>query len=195
MKQPVYLLSAALCLSALAPLSAAHAADTLLIVPGHSIGQTRLGLEGDKALTTLPTASDASMGGNLDEVWKSKDGQTLYIHTHRNDMDDPPKPGYTVTQIRVTSPQFRTADGLAPGSTLAAIQHRYPKGTLSTVSGDFYTAGTAGIIFEFAAAPKSGTACIAVGIAAPGADVGLETAAQVKDLLKNAPVPVSTHGK
>lgn len=193
MKRPVYLLSAALCLSALAPLSAAP--DRFLIVPGHSIGQTKLGLDGDKALTMLPTASDASMGGNLDEVWKSRDGNTLYIHTHRNDMDDPPKPGYTVTEIRVTSPQFRTADGLAPGSTLAAIQHRYPKGTLSTVSGSFYAVGTEGIVFEFASAPKPGTPSVAVGIFAPGADVGLETTAQVKDLLKNAPVPVSTHGK
>ncbi len=195
MKQPICLLSAALCLSALAPLSAAPAADSFLIVPGHSIGQTKLGLDGDRALTTLPTASDASMGGNVDEVWQSKNGQTLYIHTHRNDMNDPPKPGYTVTEIRVTSPSFHTADGLGPGSTLSAIQHRYPKGTLSTVSGNFYAVGTKGIVFEFAAAPKPGTRSIAVGIFAPGADVGLETAAQVKDLLKNAPVPVSTNGK
>lgn len=193
MKQPVYLMSAALCISAVAPLSAAP--GSFLIIPGHSIGQTKLGLDGDKALITLPTASDASMGGNLDEVWKSKDGHTLYIHTHRNDMDDPPKPGYTVIEIRVTSPQFRTADGLAPGSTLAAIQHRYPKGTLSTVSGSLYAVGTEGLVFEFAAAPKPGTRSIAISVVAPGADVGLETAAQVKDLLENAPVPVSTHGK
>lgn len=193
MKLPVCLLSAAFCPSVLAPLSAAP--SSFLIVPGHSIGQTKLGLDGDKALTTLPTASDASMGGNLDAVWKSKDGQTLSIHTHRNDMDDPPKPGYTVTEIRVTSPKFRTADGLAPGSTLAAIQHRYPKGTLSTVSGSFYTVGAAGIAFEFASAPNPGTKSIAISITAPGADVGLETAAQVKDLLKYAPVPVNTHGK
>lgn len=195
MKQSLLFLSGALCLSALAPLSAAPAGDSFLIVPGHSIGQTKLGLDGDKALTTPPTAGDASMGGNVDEVWQSKNGQTLYIHTHRNDMNDPPKPGYTVTEIRVTSPQFRTADSLAPGSTLAAIQHRYPKGTLSTVSGSFYAVGTEGIVFEFASSPKPGTRSIAVGIFAPGADVGLETAAQVKDLLKNSSMSVSTHGK
>ncbi len=195
MKSILCLLSASLCLSALAPLSAAPTADNFRIVPGHSIGETKLGLDGDKALTILPTASDASMGGNLDEVWKSKDGQTLYIHTHRNDMDDLPKPGYTVTEIRVTSPKFHTADGLAHGSTLAAIQHRYPKGKLSTVSGDFYEVGAEGIVFEFASAPKPGTHCIAVGVVLPGADVGLETAAQVKDLLENAPAPVSAHGK
>jgi len=195
MKQTLFFFTTALCLSALAPLPAAPAADRFLIVPGHSIGQARLGLYGDKALTSLSTFSDASMGGNLDEVWQSKDGHTLYIHTHRNDMDAPPKLGYTVTEIRVTSPAFRTADRLAPGSTLAAIQYRYPEGTLSAVSGNFYAVSTKGIVFEFASAPKSGTPCIAVGVTLPGANVGLETAAQVKDLLKNAPVPVSTHGK
>jgi len=193
MKRPLYLLSAALCLSALAPLSAAP--DNFLIVPGHSIGKTKLGLNGSRALTTAPTVGDASMGGNVDEVWQSKNGHTLYIHTHRNDMNDPPKPGYTVTEIRVTSPKFHTTDGLAPGSTLAAIQHRYPKGTLSTVSGDFYTVGTQGIAFEFAAAPKPGTPSLAISITAPGADVGMETAAQVKSLLENDSMPVSTHGK
>lgn len=189
-------LSLAASFAALPLLSAAPAADTFLIVPGHRIGQTRLGLSGDKALITLPTASDASMGGNLDEVWQAKSGHTLYIHTHRNDMDDPPKPGCTVTEIRVTAPRFRTAGGLAPGSTLAAIRQEYPKGTLSAVAGNFYSVSQSGVAFEFAGPPKPNTPCLAVSVFSPGPDAASpETAAQVKDLLQNAPAPVSTHGK
>jgi hypothetical protein len=183
-------LAVSLLIAASLPLSAS-VADPLLIVPGRSVGRTSLGLNGDRALANLPpTASDASMGGKLDKVWRANNGKdTLYVHTHRNDMNDPPRPGYTVTEIRVTSRQFHTRSGLTPGSTLAQIRRRFPQGHVTTDTGYFYKVDRLGIAFEFARPPHSATACLAVTVYPPGEGDSPENAAGVQDLLR-----VEDHG-
>lgn len=160
-------------------------ADPFLIVPGKSIGQTHLGRNGAYYLKKLPppTGEDASLGGNLYRVWQAKTGTgTLYIHTFRNDILDPPRQGVTVDEIRVTSPQFHTRGGIGPGSTLAQIRRRFsraqPMGSDRTV----YDDAVSGIAFEFEKKATANMHCIAVTIF-PLGDVRITNAAQVRALL------------
>ncbi len=186
------------CVFALLLTSIARA-DSFLIVPGRSLGRTHLGRKGTSYLRKLPTAtaSDASMMQN-NLVWVSpyfpgRRPDTLYIHTVSNSVLDPPKPGVTISEIRVTSGRFHTHDGISPGSTLAQIRRRFPQGHLLAGAGNsrrnFYVVGGQGIAFEFARRPDASGHCIAITVYPPGAGNGFATDDEVGDILRSGSQP------
>ena len=174
-------------LGALATLPLAAQADGTLIVPGRSIGQTRLGRHGDQDLRKLPRpdASDAGMM-KQDLVWVSKhEGrapQTLYIHTVANGaLDVRPHNGVTIEDIRVTSPVYHTASGIHVGSTRAEVRRRFPQAQPVDGRKTELDDARRGIAFEFSGAAPSAR-CIAISVHARGGSIG-GNAAFVKDLL------------
>lgn len=107
----------------------------LRIVPGKRIGRTSIG---DKLTTVLKrlgpeSESDASMGGRSVYTWYGKTNirgtdtvryQTdVFFHTPRFGESNAVT---VVAKIRVTSPAFRTANGIGAGSGLEAIRRQFP---------------------------------------------------------------------
>ena len=95
-----------------------------LIVPGKSIGQTKLQEDAILVYKRLgrPDAGDAAMGKSL-ATWyaghRPLGYQTqVFFSRYMGGMDDITS---RVKQIRVTSPYFKTAAGIGPGSTLKQI--------------------------------------------------------------------------
>ncbi len=186
---------AALVLSALllGSASAASAAppNAYLVVPGHRIGHTLLGSDGQYTLAALPkpTRSDAGMSQEY-FVWTSHaaHGQphTLYIHaTHNGATNVKPLSGLTIDTIRVTSPAFATQNGLHVGSTFAKIRHRFPHLRSVNSAHTLYDDKSRGIAFEFARRPHASSRAIAVTVHMPG-QAATATAYQVRETLKMA---------
>ncbi|WDO11987.1 hypothetical protein MH928_11680 [Flavobacterium sp. WW92] len=97
-----------------------------LIIPGKSIGLTQLG-QNAETLSSLekPDFSDAAMGKAW-ATWYSKDGQKkeLNIYTTYKNSEMKEK---VIRQIRITSPEFKTSEGIAIGKSLNDIQKGFPK--------------------------------------------------------------------
>lgn len=97
-----------------------------LIIPGKSIGHTQLG-QNAETLSSLgkPDFSDAAMGKAW-ATWYSKDGKKkeLNIYTTYKDSEMKEK---VIRQIRITSSEFKTWEGIAIGKSLNDIQKSYPK--------------------------------------------------------------------
>lgn len=173
--------------------TAAPKPGDFVIVPGDRIGKTPLGSQGRQTLACManPYRADASMSQTY-SVWvsqaaKGEQPNTLFIHTVSNGaLNVKPLSGVTIDVVRVTSPQFRTLNGLAAGSTLAQIRRRFPQA--KAVSGDptIYDDRHQGIAFEFAKPPTSRSHCIAVLVHPPGLSQ-LANAHQVQDLLQSPP--------
>lgn len=124
-----------------------------LIIPGKRIGLTALE-QNAETLSSLgkPDFSDAAMGKAW-ATWYSKDGQKneLNIYTTYKDAELKEK---VVRQIRITSPKFKTSEGIATGKTLTDIKKNYPEVKLvgkykangQTI--ELYDAVNSGISFE-----------------------------------------------
>lgn len=130
----------------------------LLIVPGKSIGNIAIEMNADSLQTILgkPDLSDAAMGKAW-LTWFSKvsdtvTGNELNIYTeYKND-------GMTekvVRQIRITSDEFLTADGIRTGKSLDDISTVFPKiklighyDTTTPIPVSVYDATDDGIAFE-----------------------------------------------
>ncbi|TPE45141.1 hypothetical protein [Pontibacter mangrovi] len=94
-----------------------------LIKPGESIGKIELGMPGTNLAKILgePDSTDAAMGKAL-LFWV--DGQeyvALYTVADFGGKDERPK----VQQVQVTSPAFKTADGIGTGKALPEIRRTY----------------------------------------------------------------------
>ena len=124
-----------------------------LIIPGKSIGLTQLG-QNAETLASLgkPDFSDAAMGKAW-ATWYSKDGQKkeLNIYTTYKDSEMKEK---VIRQIRITSPEFKTSEGIAIRKLLNDIQKSYPeiklvgKYNADGKSIQLYDAMDSGIAFE-----------------------------------------------
>ncbi len=165
-------------------------ANATLIVPGRSIGQTRLGPNGTVTLSQLPKpdASDyGMMQGQM--VWVSKKSghptQTLLIHTVSNSVFDNVRPrnGVTIEVIRVTSPFFHTRTGLHTGSTRTQILHQYPHARRQVASA-IYDDSALGIAFEFPPHTTAHSHCIAIMVH-PRRDSHTADAREVAETLAN----------
>ncbi len=106
----------------------AHAVDPdWLIVPGKSAGKTEIGTTLKETIARLgkPDAGDAAMQHYV-SVWYSnkgeKIGNSVAVFSVRDAGNDPEA---RIKQIRVNSPQFRTATGVGVGSTLENIRLSY----------------------------------------------------------------------
>jgi hypothetical protein len=106
-----------------------------LIVPGERIGALKLGARTADVDSPLgePDFSDAATG-KASETWfvgvkRGDKGRPFHrpdeiaLFCHR----DTEGHHYLITEIAVTSPRFATADGIAPGSALAAIRSKFPQ--------------------------------------------------------------------
>ncbi|AWI26932.1 hypothetical protein [Flavobacterium pallidum] len=108
--------------------TAAEIKPELLITPGIAIGLTAIE-DNTSKLETLgtPDQSDAAMGKAW-MTWYGKKTDTtrdeLNIYTTYKDNELKEK---VVRQIRVTSPDFKTKDGISTESSFAEIQQQYPK--------------------------------------------------------------------
>jgi len=99
-----------------------------LIVPGQSIGQVELGMPAAAVNNILGKADsgDAAMGKAL-SFWVSKPGNgpreyvAVYTVNNFDGSGDPPQ----VQQVQVTSPQFKTINGIGTGNTLPAIRKQF----------------------------------------------------------------------
>ncbi|HWB59556.1 MAG TPA: hypothetical protein VG733_08690 [Chthoniobacteraceae bacterium] len=163
-----------------------------LIVPGSNIGNTFLGPNGWHYLDRLPLPpiSEGHMS-QRDYLWisgKPPRVHSLYIHTTANaPLDAKPVDGETIDEIRITSPEFRTGDGLKCGSTYAQILAVFPK----IRPGDgretgIYFDRARGIAFEFEGKPDGDSPCIAITVFPPGLP-RLATRQQIDDFIKYHP--------
>jgi hypothetical protein len=106
----------------------------MLIIPGKSIGNISIGMRSDdlEPLLGKPDLSDAAMGKAwltwFSKVADSITGNELNIYTTYKDNTMREK---VVRQVRITSPEFKTADGLSTGKSLAEFQKIYPNLELS----------------------------------------------------------------
>jgi len=96
-----------------------------LITPGKGIGHLTIGLPVDSAIARLgrPDSSDAAMGSSL-IAWYSKDASKYRtaIFAGRNMGNEEVS---RIKKIMVSSPWFKTKDGIATGATLADIEKNY----------------------------------------------------------------------
>ena len=93
-----------------------------LINPGNGIGKFVIGLPTDSAIALLgqPDSSDAAMGSAL-MSWYAKDANRYRtaIFAGRNMGNDEVS---RIKRIMVEAPGYKTADGIAPGVSMAEIE-------------------------------------------------------------------------
>jgi len=98
-----------------------------LIVPGKSIGLTSIGERADSVHAKLgrPDEGDAAMGKAI-STWYSKGDKThsttIFFTTNFGDKDEASR----ARQVRITSPYFKTKEGLSVGSPMDDISKVYP---------------------------------------------------------------------
>jgi hypothetical protein len=159
----------------------AHAADTgaaklaptdLLITPGRGIGRIFLNgnIENVSAFLGRPDSSDAAMGSSL-MVWYAKHNASGYktsIFSHRN-MGNKDEIISRIQKILVTSPEFKTAEGVGAGTSIEDIKKNYdlkPTDTYKVKDGkvQIYTDLDKGISFEIDSASNK---CVGVVVHKP----------------------------
>jgi len=169
---------------------AASGTDETSIVPGASIAGISLGPNGVQELNKLgkPYRVDRGMSQTR-QVWKRlrPDGrlETFFIHTVNNGtIDARPADGVTIDLIRSTNAQFRTAGGIAVGSTLQQIRESFPNVAPVEGTPTIFDDVKRGIAFEFSDAPAGHSICIGVMVHPPGQS-NIATQEQVAEVLEN----------
>ena len=160
------------------------------VVPGQSLGGIALGPNGLEELKKLgkPYRIDRGMS-QTHQVWKwFKPGgrfDTFFVHTVSNGATDAqPSEGVTIDFIRTTATRFKTADGIAAGSTLEQIRQSFPGAAPVDGTPTILDDVKRGIAFEFSDAPSNHSVCIAVMVHTPGQS-NLATEQQVAEVLEN----------
>ena len=160
------------------------------VVPGQSLGGIALGPNGLEELKKLgkPYRVDRGMS-QTHQVWKwSKPGgrfDTCFVHTVNNGAADAqPSDGVTIDLIRTTATRFKTADGIAAGSTLQQIRKSFPDAAPADGTPTVLDDVKRGIAFEFSEAPTNQSICIAIMVHTPGQS-NFATQQQVAEVLEN----------
>jgi hypothetical protein len=127
-----------------------------LITPGRGIGRIFLNGNIEDVSTFLgrPDSSDAAMGSSL-MVWYAKHNASGYktsVFSHRN-MGSKDEIISRIQKILVTSPEFKTAEGIGVGAAIDDIKKSYdlkPTSTYENKNGEVkvYTDLDKGISFE-----------------------------------------------
>jgi len=135
------------------------ASQKMLIAPGQRIGNVKLESDASHldSLLGKPDLSDSAMGKSW-MTWFSKihdtvTGNELNIYTTYKDNSMTSK---VVRQVRITSKEFKTSDGIGTGNTLEQVKNIFPDlaragsyDTETTQPTDVYDATAEGIAFEF----------------------------------------------
>jgi hypothetical protein len=160
------------------------------LVPGQSLGSIALGSNGLEELKKLgkPYRVDRGMSQTY-QVWKwFKPGgrfDTFFVHTVNNGaVDAQPSDGVTIDLIRTTATRFKTADGIAAGSTLEQIRKSFPEVAPVEGTPTILDDVKRGVAFEFSEAPTGQSICIAIMVHPPGHS-DLATQEQVAEVLEN----------
>jgi hypothetical protein len=163
-----------------------------LIVPGSSIGKTFLGPNGEDYLKRLPTDTASEGGMSQDRiVWlsgKQPHIRILFIHTTTNGaLNVKPAGGVTIDEIRITSPEFCTIEGIKCGTSFARILAIFPQAhPANENTANIYLDPARGIAFEFDEKPRTDSRCIAISVFPPNSPF-LTTRQEIDELLKSHP--------
>ena len=114
-----------------------EASDTsLLLSPGIGAGKVLIGQDAEQVYKELgkPDDGDAAMQKAVAIWYKDHDPKSYAtsIYTVRDTGENPPA---FVRQIRVTSPAFKTQDGIGVSSSLKEIKEKYQVSKLEVASG------------------------------------------------------------
>lgn len=106
-----------------------------LLLPGISAGKVKLGQDAKKVYAKLgkADAGDASMQKSV-SIWYKNHDQESYstsIYTVRDTGDNP---AAKIQQVRVTSPEFKTEEGIGVSSTLELIKQKYSVTKLTDIT-------------------------------------------------------------
>jgi hypothetical protein len=160
------------------------------LVAGQSLAGITLGPNGLEELKKLgkPYRIDRGMSQTR-QVWRwFKPGgrfDTFFVHTVSNGATDAqPSDGVTIDLIRTTALRFKTADGVAAGSTLEQIRKSFPDAAPVDGRPMILDDVKRGIAFEFSNAPTDQSPCIAVMVHTPGQG-NFSTQQQVAEVLEN----------
>jgi hypothetical protein len=134
-----------------------------LLVPGVAVGKMQVNENAAQAFKVLGVADggDAAMGKSV-AIWYNNHDSTansVAIYTVRDTGDAPIA---LIKQVRVTSPIFKTKEGIHPGSTLAEIKSAFKVSPTETYKDEGQTykiySSNKGIAFEMDSKDK----CVAV---------------------------------
>ena len=107
---------------------------TLQLTPGIAAGQVHIGQNAEEVYASLgkPDDGDAAMQKAVAIWYKDHDKKSYAtsIYTVRDTGDNP---AARVKQIRITTPAFKTADGVGVSSTLDEIKGKYTLSELTDV--------------------------------------------------------------
>ena len=106
-----------------------------LLLPGISAGKVKLGQDAKEVYAKLgkADAGDASMQKSV-SIWYKNHDQESYstsIYTVRDTGDNP---AAKIQQVRVTSPEFKTEEGIGVSSTLELIKQKYSVTKLTDIT-------------------------------------------------------------
>jgi hypothetical protein len=97
-----------------------------LLQPGVAAGKTAIGDKAEKIYAQLGKADggDAAMGKAI-AIWYNNHDSTAHSIAIYTVRDTGAMPAARIKQIRVTSPAFKTKEGIHPGSSLSEIKKVY----------------------------------------------------------------------
>ena len=106
-----------------------------LLLPGISAGKVKLGQDAKEVYAKLgkADAGDASMQKSV-SIWYKNHDQESYstsIYTVRDTGDNP---AAKIQQVRVTSPELKTEEGIGVSSTLELIKQKYSVRKLTDIT-------------------------------------------------------------
>lgn len=128
-----------------------------LLQPGIAAGKTAINAKAEEIYARLGKADggDAAMGKSI-AIWYNNHDSTAHSIAIYTIRDTGSAPSAIIKQIRVTSPTFKTKEGIHPESTLSEIRKVYQvtRSEAYKSEGESYTvySSKAGIAFEINAA-------------------------------------------
>jgi len=139
-----------------------------LIVPGKSIGKIVIGGNADSITTTLgkPDFSDAAMGSALMTWYTNHDSSSYKTSVFANhNFGSADEKVARIRKILVTSPDYKTAEGLNTGLNLSEYQKHYQLSPVSSYKAKgkkvkVYEAKGKGIAFEVDSLSWKGVAIV-----------------------------------
>ena len=107
----------------------------LLLLPGISAGKVKLGQDAKEVYAKLgkADAGDASMQKSV-SIWYKNHDQESYATSIFTVRDTGDNPAAKIQQVRVTSPELKTEEGIGVSSTLELIKQKYSVTKLTDIT-------------------------------------------------------------
>ena len=106
-----------------------------LLLPGISAGRVKLGQDAKEVYAKLgkADAGDASMQKSV-SIWYKNHDQESYATSIFTVRDTGDNPAAKIQQVRVTSPELKTEEGIGVSSTLELIKQKYSVTKLTDIT-------------------------------------------------------------